>query len=402
MRRDARVASAIGLLVAALALDLVAIALFAAVAADAEILETLEPSLFAWQLIMVAPFAVVGALVAARRPMNRIGWLLLADGLLIALYAASRVYLTWTAVEAADAVRPAMLVVATAAYFLASGIVTPRLLLLIPDGELPSSRWRLVYVGQVIALGLLVIVLLTPGDLWTRSGSANPIGIEAFRVLEGVMFGLLDLIVNALVLVAGASLVVRFRRSEGIERAQLKWVALAGVLAGISLIGYTAFAPIAPWLNPITYAIGGAAACLVPIAIGIAVLRYRLYEIDRLISRTIGWAIVTGLLGAAFVVLVLGLTSVLGPLTGGDTLAVATSTLVVAALFSPVRSQVQAAVDRRFDRSRYDGERLLAAFGERLRDEVDLATITTDVLTTVDAAVRPSPVGLWLREVQGR
>jgi hypothetical protein len=216
------------------------------------------------------------------------------------------------------------------------------------------------------------------------------------------MFGLLDLIVNALVLVAGASLVVRFRRSEGIERAQLKWVALAGVLAGISLIGYTAFAPIAPWLNPITYAIGGAAACLVPIAIGIAVLRYRLYEIDRLISRTIGWAIVTGLLGAAFVVLVLGLTSVLGRVTGGDTLAVASSTLVVAALFSPVRSRVQGAVDRRFDRSHYDGEQLVAAFGERLRDEVDLATITTEVLTTVDAAVRPSPVGLWLREVQGR
>jgi hypothetical protein len=110
---------------------------------------------------------------------------------------------------------------------------------------------------------------------------------------------------------------------------------------------------------------------------------------------------VTGLLGAAFVVLVLGLTSVLGRVTGGDTLAVASSTLVVAALFSPARSRVQGAVDRRFDRSRYDGERLVAAFGERLRDEVDLATITTEVLTTVDAAVRPSPVGLWLRERQG-
>jgi hypothetical protein len=397
------------LLVVALALDLLGIVLFAAIAADAEILETLEPSLFAWQLVMVAPFAVVGALLAARRPMNNVGWLFLADGLLIALYAASRVYLAWTAVEAAEAIWSAMLLVATVAYFLASGIVTPRLLLLIPDGELPSSRWRLVYVGQAVAMGLLVILLLTPGDLLlaqgdlrTRSGSANPIGIEALRDLEGIMFGLLDLLVNALVLGAGASLVVRFRRSEGIERAQLKWVALAGVLAGISLIGYTVLSPTAPWLTHFSYAIGGVAACLFPIAIGIAVLRYRLYEIDRLISRTIGWAIVTGLLGAAFVVLVLGLTSVLGRVTGGDTLAVASSTLVVAALFSPVRSRVQGAVDRRFDRSRYDGEQLVAAFGERLRDEVDLATITTEVLTTVDAAVRPSPVGLWLREVQGR
>jgi divalent metal cation (Fe/Co/Zn/Cd) transporter len=136
---------------------------------------------------------------------------------------------------------------------------------------------------------------------------------------------------------------------------------------------------------------------LLPIAIGIAVLRYRLYEIDRIISRTIGWAIVSGLLVGAFVLLVLGLTAVLEPLTGGNTLAIAGSTLVVAALFTPVRSRVQRLVDRRFDRSRYDGQRLLAVFGERLRDEVDLPTIRSEVLATVDAAVRPSGAGLWLR-----
>jgi hypothetical protein len=137
---------------------------------------------------------------------------------------------------------------------------------------------------------------------------------------------------------------------------------------------------------------------LVPIAIGIAVLRYRLYEIDRLISRTIGWAIVTGVLVGTFAVLVLGLQAVVQPLTGGNTLAIAGSTLVVAALFDPLRRRVQGAVDRRFDRGRYDGERLLDAFGERLRDEVDLGTIRSDVLATVDAAVRPSAAGLWLRQ----
>jgi hypothetical protein len=123
-----------------------------------------------------------------------------------------------------------------------------------------------------------------------------------------------------------------------------------------------------------------------------------LFDIDRLISRSVGWGIVTGLLGGSFVILVVGLQGLLAQLTGGSSLAVAVSTLVVAVLFSPVRSRVQRAVDLRFDRSRYDGEQLVAAFGDRLRDEVDLATITTEVLTTVDAAVRPSPVGLWLRE----
>ncbi len=137
---------------------------------------------------------------------------------------------------------------------------------------------------------------------------------------------------------------------------------------------------------------------LLPVAIGIAVLRYRLYEIDRLISRTIGWAIVTALLVGAFALLVLGSSAVLEPLTGGNTLAVAGSTLVVAALFTPLRARVQRAVDRRFDRARYDGERLVGAFGERLRDEVDLEVIRADVLGTVDQAVRPTTVGLWLRE----
>ncbi len=137
---------------------------------------------------------------------------------------------------------------------------------------------------------------------------------------------------------------------------------------------------------------------LVPIAIGVAVLRYRLYEIDRLISRTIGWALVTALLVGAFLALVLASTELLQPLTGGNTLAVAGSTLVVVALSAPLRGRVQRAVDRRFDRARYDGERLLAAFGERLRDEVDLSTIRSDLLATTDAAVRPATVGLWLRE----
>jgi hypothetical protein len=139
----------------------------------------------------------------------------------------------------------------------------------------------------------------------------------------------------------------------------------------------------------------------VPVAIAVAILRDRLYEIDRIISRSIGWAIVTGLLLITFVVLILALQTVLEPLTGGNTLAIATSTLIVAALFNPVRTRVQRLVDRRFDRARLDGERLVEAYAERLRDEVDLATISADVLATVDAAVRPNAAGLWLRQRPG-
>ena len=175
----------------------------------------------------------------------------------------------------------------------------------------------------------------------------------------------------------------------------MKWFVASVALVAVAML--TLAAQTTEW----AWAFLMLAVALLPIAIGIAVLRYRLYEIDRIISRTIGWAIVTGLLVGAFALLVLGLTSVVEPITGGNTLAIAASTLVVAALFNPVRTRVQRAVDRRFDRSRYDGERLLAAFGERLRDEVDLGAISADVLATVDAAVRPTSAGLWLRERPG-
>jgi hypothetical protein len=193
------------------------------------------------------------------------------------------------------------------------------------------------------------------------------------------------------IVLAFASVLARFAGSSGVERQQVKWF-----LAAVALLACTVLTIQVTGVDrqgPLAYL----AFTFLPIAIGVAVLRYRLYEIDRLISRTIGWAIVTGLLVAAFAVLVLGSSAVLEPLTGGNTLAVAGSTLIVALLFAPLRGRVQGAVDRRFDRSRYDGERTLAAFGERLRDEVDLPTIRADVLATVETSVRPSRVGLWLR-----
>jgi hypothetical protein len=320
-------------------------------------------------------------------------------GLLLAGYGAGRALLAWDALDAElRPVGPAVLVGATVAYITMRGIVVPRLLLVIPNGRLPSPRWRIVAVAQTLVVIVLIIALLTPGELDNGLGIQNPLGIDPLRTLDAIPLSLLNALVDSLTVVCGASLVIRYRRADGLERSQLKLIAWVGVLGGITLVGNALLLAIAPWAVPVSYAFAAAAAWLLPIGIGIAVLRYRLYDIDRLISRTIGWAILTATLVGAFVVLVLGLQAVLAPLTGGTTVAVAASTLVVVALFAPIRSRVQAAVDRRFDRSRYNGELLLAAFGERLRDEVDLVTIARDLRATVDVSVRPAQTGLWLRE----
>jgi peptidoglycan/LPS O-acetylase OafA/YrhL len=196
-------------------------------------------------------------------------------------------------------------------------------------------------------------------------------------------------------------MLARYWRATGLLKLQMRWLvaALAAIVVaiaiGLIILAVAGDDAVYAWIPAML------AYPLVPLAIGIAVLRYRLYEIDRLISRTIGWALVTAMLIGAFLLLVLASTELLQPLTGGNTLAVAGSTLIVVALFAPLRGRVQRAVDRRFDRARYDGERLLGAFGERLRDEVDLETVRNDFLATVDQAVRPASVGLWLREREG-
>ncbi len=192
---------------------------------------------------------------------------------------------------------------------------------------------------------------------------------------------------------------VRLRRARGVERAQLRWLvwSMAFIVVGfiVGLVGDSIFVNGlggAVWLPAIV------AFCLPPVAIGIAILRYRLYEIDRIISRTISYGVVTLVLASLFVIVVLAAQAVLGPLTGSSTIAVAGSTLLVATLFQPIRRRVQRLVDRRFNRNRYDADRTVAAFAGRLRDEVDLEALRAEILATVSEAVEPSAVSLWLRE----
>jgi hypothetical protein len=194
---------------------------------------------------------------------------------------------------------------------------------------------------------------------------------------------------------AVASVVLRYRRGTPTEREQLKWFA-ASVGLTCACFGL-AILPIAPF-SDLGWIAGIVTISLIPVAIGIAILRYRLYEIDRIISRTLSYAAVTATLALVFVSVVLGLQAVLEPMTGENTIAVAVSTLIVAAMFQPLRRRVQSIVDRRFNRARYDAQRMVDAFSERLRDEVDIGTVTDELDVTITSALNPSMLGLWLRK----
>jgi hypothetical protein len=274
-----------------------------------------------------------------------------------------------------------------------------------PNGRLPSRRWWpvpvLAAVPTFVAPVTNLFVPFTPGTY--PADVQNPLVISG---LGGQLIALFTTVSTPIGLVALvcviASLLLRYRRARGVERAQIKWFAVAGVgvilafLVAILTGGFT-IGPLAIVAN-VAWIAALLGMAVVPLAIGIAVLRYRLYEIDRLISRSIGWGTLTVVLGAVFVGLVLALQAVLAPFTGSNELAVAGSTLLVFSLFQPLRRRVQALVDRRFNRSRYDAEEAVAAFTERLRDEVDLDTLQGSLLTIVEATLEPTTSGLWLRE----
>jgi hypothetical protein len=264
-----------------------------------------------------------------------------------------------------------------------------------PDGTLPTARWR-----WVERLALVEIVVLTLGLAFAPVELAsypiqNPVGIETpgdlFTILRNLGYVLL---VASVTLGAGA-IVLRFRRSRGLERQQLKWLTLGAVVAavcfGISVVFTFAFdTDTWPYTTPVAIA-------SVVLSAGLAVMRYRLYDIDRLISRTLSWIALTVLLGAGYVGLVLAGQAVFSSFAGGSNLAIAVSTLVVAALFLPLRARVQRVVDRRFYRRRYDAQRTLDSFGARLREQVALDTVTSELCGAVQSTMQPAHVSLWLR-----
>jgi hypothetical protein len=258
-------------------------------------------------------------------------------------------------------------------------------LLVFPDGRLPSPRWRWAawLAGAGVAVMTLGMVASTLGD---------PVRIALSEEEPGGLPGLvLDVSVIAAAasfLAALVSLAQRWRRARGNEREQLKWVAFAAGLALVANIVLQIFQ--LPGL-------GLVGVVLVPVGAAVAILRYRLYDIDRIISRTLGYGLLTALLGLVYVAGVFVSGRLLNPGGKPSGLAVAASTLAVAALFQPARRRVQAAVDRRFNRARYDAARTVAAFSARLRDQIDLDTLSTELLAVVDQTMEPTQVSFWLR-----
>jgi hypothetical protein len=333
-------------------------------------------------------------LIATRRPENAIGWLFIAIGLCQGVTLAGAAYADY-ALFAGRASLPAG---AWAAWVAAGvdivfivGILA--LVLLFPAGRPPSPRWRRV-LGALVAGGLMLMLatLLNPGRFFDLLPMENPAAFEGSGTLSNVVgaIGAVLLVPAATVTLVGA--VLRFRRARGVERQQFKWFALAASL----LLACFLFTTLGV-LENVTYTLIGFAFAGIPVAVGIAILRYRLYEIDRVISRTLVYGVLTVILGAAYVGLVLAGQAVFSSFAGGGDLAIAGSTLVVAALFLPLRAVVHRVVDRRFYRRRYDAQRTLAAFGARLREQVELGGLRSDLESAVHETMQPAHASVWLR-----
>jgi hypothetical protein len=350
-----------------------------------------------WQLVLATiawylSFSVVGTIVAARRSANPVGWLLLGIGLTLGLNDFMHYYGTYALIY-----RPGTLPLGLAVGWVATwnwAIIFPLLpfvFLLFPDGRLPSRRWRPLAWAAGVCGGL--ILALTPfraGTLEYYPAIRNPVGILVFNE---TFFANLALVYFVLLLLATASLLVRFRNARGDLRQQLKWVAFAGVFLGVVLL-------VGPrWLaGPVRVTLEILSTSAFNGAIAIAILKYRLYDIDRIINRTLVYGLLTALLATVYG----GLVLILGQLFGGigtepPSWVVAGATLTVAALFRPARRRIQQAVDRRFNRRRYDTAKTMDAFAVRLRDQVDLETLSGELLAVVDQTMEPTKASLWLR-----
>jgi hypothetical protein len=356
-----------------------------------------RPDLTQWDLrpgVALVSAATVGAVLASRRPAHPVGWLLLAQVATNLTTGAAAQYLAWGLLPGGPL--PATRYVAL--YYPASAggglLLLGFVLLLTPTGKLPSPGWRW-WARAMVAVPLLLVVgvALAPGSV---DPSVQVLGGPfEFHGLGGVL-----LVVNQLALafttlavaVCAGSLVARFRRARGVERQQLRWVAVAAALlvvaAGAALVGLALDAT-----EVVTWALSAWVAGL-PLAIGAAVLRYRLYDLDRIISRTLAYGLLTLLLGGGYAAVVLGLGRLLPQ---GSSLGVAAATLAVAAAFQPARHRVQAAVDRRFNRRRHDAAETIQTFSTHLRDQLDLDTLSVELLATVEQTMQPTAVSLWLR-----
>jgi hypothetical protein len=365
-------------------------------------------------LVIALDFTLVGALVASQRPANPIGWIWLTAGFALALFSAAGEYAIHALVS-----QPGSLPGARVAAWLREWIWVPSvgligtfLVLLFPDGRLLSRRWRVVAGLAVVAVVFWVLSkAFLPGQLVETPGIgiANPFGIEAAREVL-VLLGAVGSSLLPLCFVASAgSMIVRFRRSRGMERQQLKWFAGAAALLAVTFAATAVSSfivgalpgPSAPSLAlKVAQDITIITFAGLPIAAGIAILRYRLYDIDLLINRTLVYGSLTAVLATVYFGGVAAAQATFQALTGQEEqpqLAIVVSTLVIAALFNPLRRRIQSFIDRRFYRRKYDARKTLEAFSAKLRDETDLDALSNDLVGVVKETMQPAHVSLWLR-----
>src|SRR5215208_2583320 len=363
--------------------------------------------LLGWVIFLIFP--LVGALIASRRPRNAIGWILLAEGLLWMFLGMTDYYGLYGVARPGSV--PFPVGVAAVNNFMwvpAVGLLGTYVFLLFPDGRLPSRRWRpLAWLSGTVIVLVSVLVGLTPGGLQNLGGIRKPYALEGYPWLETVAYIVLPLLPLCM-LASVSSLVMRYRRSRGEERQQIKWIVFAASFVGLLYLIAMVCAFIFPsgawfqagsplWLDLLGYA-ALSSFTLVPIAIGFAVLRYRLYEIDIIINRTLVYGSLTVMLALVYFGGVAGLQRLLAPATGQDSqLAIVASTLVIAALFNPMRRRIQRFIDRSFYRSKYDARKTLEAFSAKMRDDTDLNALSDDILAVVRETIQPEHVSLWLR-----
>jgi hypothetical protein len=338
-------------------------------------------------------FPTVGAVIASRRPDNAIGWLYIGIGLTgFGSFAGGEyaIYAFHVHSHGGPPAAFAMEIVGNALWTPTLGMLATFALLVFPTGHLPSRRWRPVAWLAVGAISVISLAFLfTPGPLDTGLPD-NPLGIRGAEQILNVItsIGGFALIVSCGLCVA--SIVVRFRRARGDERQQLKWFVYAAVVLLSAVVFGIVFN--SKYGSDYVFAVG---VGVIPVAAGIAILKYRLYDIDRIVNRTLVYGAVTILLGAVYAGLAVGLGSAVG--SNANSLVIAGSTLVVAALFRPARRRIQAFIDRRFYRRKYDAVRTLEVFTARLRDEVDLGDLEAHLLDVVRDSMQPAQASLWLR-----
>jgi len=350
-------------------------------------------------LVQSLAFATVGGIVASRVPENRIGWVFWVTGLVGGASTLAYQYASYGLHVTSEP-----LAGATAAAWLPVGTALPGLLglslLLFPDGRLPSRRWWPAAAMQLLSIGLLMIAYsLRPGPLDDPFATvSNPLGVPGAGGAIGAALNVGWVLATAGVALGAASTLIRLRRARGVERQQVKLVlAVAAVVAAATALTMLSWYVWPDGRLQVRMAVIGLSFTGFPVAAGIAILRYRLYDIDVIVNRALVYGALSATLGASYLAGVVLLQQLFSPFTRGSDLAIAGSTLAVAALFRPARARVQGLVDRRFYRSRYDAARTLERFSGRLRDEVDLEALGGSLRGVVRETVAPAHVSLWLR-----